>query len=111
MSTETIIGVASIAAIVAGPIIALELQKRLDKGREARDRKLTVFKTLMTYRATTLSPHFVQALNLINVEFNAKNEKPVMPVRRKDARVASRGFKSTTFSRTLGDTVSKKPGR
>ncbi|HXJ93075.1 MAG TPA: DUF6680 family protein [Terriglobia bacterium] len=77
MSTETVVGIASIAAIVVGPIIALQLQKHLDTRREARNRKLTVFKTLMTYRATTLSPYFVQALNLIDVEFDAKSEKPV----------------------------------
>jgi hypothetical protein len=49
----------------------------LDRRRAAQDRKLSVFKTLMTYRATTLSPYFVQALNLIDVEFIADNEKPV----------------------------------
>jgi hypothetical protein len=65
----------TILAIVAGPIIALELQRHLDEGREARNRKVWVFKTLMAFRATPLSPHFVQALNLIDVEFDAKTEK------------------------------------
>lgn len=65
----------TILAIVAGPIIALELQRRLDKGREARNRKVWVFKTLMAFRATALSPHFVQALNLIDVEFEGKGEE------------------------------------
>lgn len=31
----------------------------------------------MTYRATFLAPNFVQALNLIDVEFTAKSEKPI----------------------------------
>jgi len=34
-----------------------------------------VFKTLMSFRATALAPSFVQALNLIDVEFNGDNGK------------------------------------
>ena len=62
-------------AIVAGPIIALQVQRKLDREREAQNRKLWVFKTLMSFRATALAPSFVQALNLIDVEFNGDNEK------------------------------------
>jgi hypothetical protein len=65
----------TIAAIVLGPIIALQLQKKLDTGRDAKNRKLYLFKTLMSYRATPLSPNFVQALNLIDVEFTSGDEK------------------------------------
>jgi len=64
-------------AIVVGPVLALEMQRRLDARREARTRKLLVFKTLMGNRATPLSPLFVQALNLIDIEFDGKDEKPV----------------------------------
>lgn len=74
-TTGIILGVLTIIAIILGPIVALDLQRRLDRGRETRDRKLWVFKTLMSFRATALSPHFVQALNLIEVEFDSKNEK------------------------------------
>jgi hypothetical protein len=70
-----VLSVITIIAILAGPIVALDLQRRLDKGREAKNRKLWVFKTLMSYRATFLNPNFVQALNLIDVEFDANNEK------------------------------------
>jgi hypothetical protein len=77
MAAEIVIGITSIIAILAGPIVALRLQTRLDKRREAKDRKLKVFKTLMMHRVTPLSPYFVQALNLIDVEFDAANEKPV----------------------------------
>jgi len=80
MQTATVVGIVSIIAIILGPIIALELQRRLDTGREARNRKLWIFKTLMSFRATPLSPQFVQALNLIDVEFESKkeNEKAVL---------------------------------
>jgi len=73
--TGIILNILTIVAIVSGPIIALQLQRKLDHDREARNRKLSVFKTLMSYRATNLAPIFVQALNLIDVEFNGPNEK------------------------------------
>lgn len=71
----TLLSVLTVIAIILGPIIALQLQRHLDEGREARNRKLWVFKTLMSYRATALSPNFVQALNLIDVEFGASSQK------------------------------------
>jgi hypothetical protein len=64
----------TIGAIYYGPIAALRIQRRLDDEREARGRKQQIFKTLMTYRATPLNANFVQALNLIDVEFIADNE-------------------------------------
>jgi hypothetical protein len=47
----------------------------LDEGRDKRNRKMWVFKTLMSNRATSLSPLYVQALNLIDVEFTEDNAK------------------------------------
>jgi hypothetical protein len=70
-----VLGVVTIVAILVGPIAALYIQSRLDLGREARNRKLSVFKTLMSFRATGLAPVFVQALNLIDVEFDGNNKK------------------------------------
>jgi hypothetical protein len=69
------LNILTIVAIVSGPIIALQIQRKLDRDREARNRKLWVFKTLMSFRATFLAPTYVQALNLIDVEFNSSNEK------------------------------------
>lgn len=74
-SADIILNLLTIIAIVAGPIIALQVQRRLDREREAKNRKSWVFKTLMSFRATALAPSFVQALNLIDVEFNGDNEK------------------------------------
>ena len=79
MSTGTvgiltiIVGLLTVIAILAGPIVALQLQRSLDKRRAARERKLDIFKTLMTYRVTSLAPAFVQALNLIDIEFGGNN--------------------------------------
>ncbi len=74
-STEILIGVAGVVVAFATPLIALELQKWLDERHESRNRKLTIFKNLMMYRVTPLSPHFVQSLNLVDLEFNGKDKK------------------------------------
>jgi Family of unknown function (DUF6680) len=72
--TGIVLSLITIIAIVVGPILALEMQRRLEENREQKNRKLWVFKTLMSFRATPLSPTFVQALNLIDVEFSKKDE-------------------------------------
>ncbi len=77
MSAEVWIGVATIAAIILGPVLALQIQRKLDQERETKNRKLGIFRTLMSYRATRLAPLFVQALNLIDIEFTERSEKPV----------------------------------
>lgn len=74
-TTELTLNVLTIIAIVAGPVLALQVQRKLDLERESKNRKLRVFKTLMSFRATVLAPSFVQALNLIDVEFDADNTK------------------------------------
>ena len=72
-----LVGVATIIAIVRGPIMALRSQRKLDEERDVKNRKLWIFKTLMAYRAIQLTPVFVQALNLIDLEFTEVSEKPV----------------------------------
>ena len=73
--TGIVLSILTIIAIIVGPVAALYVQRRLDEGREKRNRKLWVFKTLMSYRATSLAPIFVQALNLIDVEFDGSDKK------------------------------------
>jgi hypothetical protein len=81
---STTIGVCTLAlyaltvwAIFRAPVRALQIQRQLDEEREFRQRRLNVFKTLMTYRATFLAQQFVQALNMIEVEFNRPEEKGI----------------------------------
>lgn len=69
--SETTIAVLTIIAIIAGPLVALSIQRRTEENREKRQNKFLVFKTLMTYRATPLNYQYVQALNMIDVVFNA----------------------------------------
>jgi hypothetical protein len=81
------VGIATLAvscltiwAILAGPKQALRVQRKLDEEREAKNRKLWVFKTLMTFRPTRLAPQFIQALNMIDIEFVEESERPVRDV-------------------------------
>jgi len=64
-----------ILAVIVGPILAVQAQKFIEKWREARARKVWIFKTLMAMRGTPLAPAFVQALNTIDLEFSPKKPK------------------------------------
>lgn len=64
-----------ITAVFLGPIIAVQLTRYLDNKKEIRERKLWIFKTLMATRSSILSPHHVEALNRIDLEFDSKSKK------------------------------------
>ena len=64
----------SILAIILGPILAVQASEWLQRRREARSRKVSIFKTLMATRASGLNYNHVEALNLIEVEFNEEKE-------------------------------------
>lgn len=66
-----------IIAVLIAPLVAVQVQKFLENFREDKARKLGLFKTLMATRAATVSPHHVQALNAIDLEFQGKNYKKV----------------------------------
>jgi hypothetical protein len=57
------------AATVAGPILAVQAQKWLERATERRRARRSIFHALMSNRATRLSDDFVRALNLIDLEF------------------------------------------
>lgn len=65
-----------IVAIILGPILAVQIQGYLEDRKVKRERQMNIFRTLMTTRATPLSPLHVQTLNIIDVEFH-KNKKIV----------------------------------
>ncbi|MBC6428220.1 MAG: hypothetical protein GDA55_03180 [Cellvibrionales bacterium] len=64
-----------IIVVLLGPIVAVQLTKYLDAKREKQQRKLDIFKKLMSTRAYTVSWDHVMALNLIDLEFNASKPK------------------------------------
>lgn len=59
----------TVGAVILGPILAVQAQKLLESLREKRNRRLALFKTLMSTRAERLSRDHVQALNMIDIEF------------------------------------------
>ena len=63
-----------IAAILLGPIIAVQLTRYLDDEKEIRERKLWIFKSLMATRSYTISALHVEALNRIDLEFDKKDK-------------------------------------
>ena len=62
--------VATIAAIIAGPIAAVKITFRNELSREQLRRKYSTFDSLMKTRRVTLSPEHVTALNVIQTEFH-----------------------------------------
>ena|ERR1700731_2631412 len=72
-----VVYIVTVVAILVAPIIALKVQRKSDEGREATNRKLWIFKTLMSNRATRWNPLCVQALNMIDIEFTGKTEKEI----------------------------------
>ena len=64
------IGVATFIATFLGPLLAVEVSRRRDIERTLYQRKLDVFRTLMRTRLRALSEDYVNALNLIEVEFH-----------------------------------------
>jgi hypothetical protein len=71
MTTDQWLACISAVAILLSPLLALEVQKRLEERRAARERKMSIFRKLMTTRSTQMSPAHVEALNSIEVEFYA----------------------------------------
>lgn len=72
--TIKITDIAIVFATIGGPILAVQAQKWLEKGREIKQRRALIFRTLMATRATTLSQAHVEALNAVPIEFYG-NEK------------------------------------
>jgi hypothetical protein len=66
---------AIVTATLMGPILAVEIQKRLERAREAKGRKDRLFTTLMATRSIRVSPQHVEALNAIDLTFDGKDKK------------------------------------
>lgn len=72
---STTLSVLTVLSILLAPVIALRVSARLDQRREIRNRRLDVFRTLMTLRANQSNEAYVNALNRIDVEFYSKDKK------------------------------------
>lgn len=60
------------AAIVLGPLLAVLVAQYLQKFNDLKQRRLFVFRSLMSTRRIPLSPERVKSLNLVEVEFSGK---------------------------------------
>jgi hypothetical protein len=69
-------GIATIVAVLAGPILAVWVTRRIDESRLKQTRRMEVFRTLMRTRRMRLNPDHVGALNLVEIEFHG--EVPVI---------------------------------
>jgi len=59
-----------ITAVLLGPILALWAQRYSERRRQARDRKIWLFRELMATRTMRVSRRHVEALNYIDLEFD-----------------------------------------
>ena len=57
---------------LVAPLLAVQAQKWLERHRDDFGRKVHIYKTLMSTRAASVSGIHVQALNSIDLEFQAK---------------------------------------
>ena len=67
--------VITILAVLLAPYFAVHIQWRIQRRKEKQDRKLWISRTLMATRATPLAVDHVQALNVIDVEFDARKAR------------------------------------
>ncbi|PJL17708.1 hypothetical protein B9Y66_02775 [Stenotrophomonas maltophilia] len=61
-----------VCATLAGPIVAVQVQKFIEATRDSGNRKSWVFHQLMATRAARVSAEHVQALNMIDLAFYGK---------------------------------------
>ncbi len=66
---------AVVFATLAGPVLAVQAQKFIERAADKKNRRVRIFEALMTNRATRLSDAYVQALNQIDLEFQASKKK------------------------------------
>lgn len=78
--TIKVTDLAVVFAALLSPLIAVQVTEWIRRNQEARNRKLHVFRTLMSTRAASLAPTHVEALNLIDIEFQVSvaEEKKVV---------------------------------
>lgn len=61
-----------VLATLAGPILAVQTQKFIERASERSKRRQWIFTALMANRATRLNDDYVKALNSIDLEFSPK---------------------------------------
>jgi uncharacterized protein DUF6680 len=67
----------TVFAVVIGPVLALFAQRVLDLIREKKNRRVELYLTIMSLRATWLHPDSLRALNSIDTIFSKKREQKI----------------------------------
>jgi hypothetical protein len=75
LPAEVWLGIVTIIAVLVGPIAALGIQAKLDERRQARNRKVEIFRRLVITRGAVTSLVHIDNLNLIDVEYKSGNTK------------------------------------
>lgn len=65
-----LLSILTIIAILLGPVVAIRVDRYIQRQNEKRGHKLRLFRELMATRGTRLLPRHVEALNLIIVEYS-----------------------------------------
>ncbi|GLQ82550.1 hypothetical protein GCM10007881_60730 [Mesorhizobium huakuii] len=73
-TTLRLADLAIVFATLLGPVLAVQAQKWVEGSREHAARKVSIFRTLMATRATSLSSSHVEALNAIPIEFYGQRD-------------------------------------
>lgn len=71
----TLLAILTVIAIVVGPILAIQVQKLIERVAQRRQTKDLLFKTLMSTRDNRLLPDHVRALNMIDIIFSGRSKK------------------------------------
>lgn len=66
--------IAIVFATLLGPVLAVQAQKWVERGRERQQRRLHLFRVLMTTRAAALAPTHVEAINMVPIEFYGRRK-------------------------------------
>jgi hypothetical protein len=72
--SSAIFGIAIFAATFLGPIFSVIAARYIESRKEAKNRRLWIFRTLMATRRAQLTTEHVTALNLIEIDFAGDEE-------------------------------------
>jgi hypothetical protein len=101
MDTLEIVVIAS--ATVAGPILAVQAQKWIERATERRRARRQIFHALMANRATRMNDDFLRALNLIDLEFTPRR------FRRSKDRTVIHAWRALFGEFSAGATITGEP--
>ena len=92
-----------VAAMLVAPLLAVQVQKWIERFRDKRAKRLRIFQTLMSTRMARLSPYHVEALNMIDTEFYSTAMSRFLGRRKKEKAVLDAWSSYHDHLNSLGD--------